>query len=204
MKRQPAQEVDLVHFSSIAWCSAVLCNPSYTIYHTESRTPQPDSNEDALFSTILNTPDTISHCLTLVKKSPTNPAGSGDDGVDLIPECRTLLQLGVKLNSHPRIAHGGAQALILDEAMAQLLSFQKDAIEAREGARPVTVTKWIRCEFVRPVATPGAAMVVARFKGVEGRRFEMEAELVDGEGNVLTRGEALFVRVREAAAAALM
>lgn len=185
------QEAALDFFKSIPWSASILTDPAYEVTNAESRLPKA-SGEDALFAEILQTSNTIPYCLFLFRKP--------ELGGGRIEQSLMLVQLERKVNGHPTTAHGGLQAFLLDEAMAKLISVNKD-LTSRPGdaERPVTVTKNLNVEFVKPATTPCALLAVAWFATApdgDSRRYVIAAELRDGQGKVLTKGESVFIKLR--------
>lgn len=178
---------DLTHFVAIPWCAALLNSPSTTILPLPipSRIPNP-STEAALFAQTLQTPDTISALLSFARDSPNTP----------IKEIHTLVTLGYLLNGYPNTTHGGIVATIIDEAMSFVLKRNKE-LGTLPGLGDL-VTADLRIKYLRPVKTPQTVVVEARLREIKGRKYMVEADLKDGGGVVLARGEALWIAVTTA------
>jgi acyl-coenzyme A thioesterase PaaI-like protein len=177
-------EPDLAHFNSIHWCSALLSNPAYKITPTCSRQPKP-STEDSLIAISLSSSSTIKNCLSLYK--PPAPSST------FIEEVITLLTLGDGMNGGVNMLHGGIVATLMDDVMGTLLTVNKD-----HGGLPLTqstVTASLTVKYLKGVKTPATVAVVARCKKREGRKFWLEAEVRDGKGAVLAKGEAVWIKL---------
>jgi thioesterase superfamily protein 4 len=118
--------------SSTAWCNALITSPDWTLTRTASRDPKP-TTEDSFFAETLATSRTIRGCVTLRPTKELDPQdGMGDMAYG---EVRTIVELGDGLNGHPRVAHGGFVATMLDEIMGVLLTLNIEAKgERRERA----------------------------------------------------------------------
>lgn len=58
-----------------------------------------------------------------------------------------------------------------------------------------SVTAKLDMKFLKPVETPGTVLLVAKCTRREGRRFWMEAWMEDAEGQILARGDAVWVNI---------
>ena len=95
------------------------------------------------------------------------------------------------MNGGVNILHGGIVSTLIDDAMGTLLTVNKDV-----GGLPLTqntVTASLTVKFLKSVRTPGTVAVVARYRKREGRKFWLDAEVKDGEGWVLAKGEAIWI-----------
>jgi acyl-coenzyme A thioesterase PaaI-like protein len=95
-------------------------------------------------------------------------------------------RLGTRFTGPPEHAHGGIVATILDEAMGKVNKLRSS----------VALTRAMTVEFLRPVPLHKPLLVEAREKRApRGRRHVNVAEIRNGKGEVLARGEATFVRI---------
>ncbi len=81
--------------------------------------------------------------------------------------------------------HGGIIALILDEAMGKLSRF--------EDVRAVTAE--LNVEYLKPIRVDQEIFVEAFQQERKGRQLYHQAEIRDGEGEVLARGRGRFVAI---------
>ncbi|TVY84826.1 Verlamelin biosynthesis protein B [Lachnellula suecica] len=179
------EEPDYLHFQSIPWCSPLLKDPAFVVTPTFSRQPKV-STEDSLIAETFQTSKTIPFCLSLYRA----PAS----GTTWISEVVTLMSLGTGLNGGPALLHGGVIATLMDDVIGTLLTVNKDA-----NAMPIsstTVTASLNVSYLRSVPTPGTVLVVARCREVNGRKYQMEAEVRDGKGTVLAKADSLWIGPR--------
>ncbi|HEV8523194.1 MAG TPA: PaaI family thioesterase [Terriglobales bacterium] len=85
----------------------------------------------------------------------------------------------------PKHAHGGIIATVLDEAMGKV----------NRKHHVVALTSEMKVHYLKPVPLSKPLMVEARERTVRGRRHVNVAEIRDERGEVLARGEAVFIAV---------
>ena len=93
--------------------------------------------------------------------------------------------LGNRYQGGGGFAHGGIIALLLDEAMGKVCRFR----EVR------AVTAELSVEYLKPVAIDKEIVVEGREKEMQGRNLFLTAEIRNGSGDVLARGNGRFVIV---------
>jgi uncharacterized protein (TIGR00369 family) len=93
--------------------------------------------------------------------------------------------LGNRYQGGGGFAHGGIIALLLDEAMGKVCRFR----EVR------AVTAELSVEYLKPVAVDKEIVVEGREKEMQGRNLFLTAEIRNGSGDVLARGNGRFVIV---------
>lgn len=133
--------------------------------------------------------------------------------MEYVPEVSTLCTLGNGMNGHPNTLHGGVVAALLDEGMGWLQSANNErkhlAAVAKGRAHgempPVGVPSYtaeLKIRYLRPVQTPGALIVTAKYVKREGRKEWINAEIkqregmtddYDGDEVVCATAEALFI-----------
>ncbi len=180
MPVQDQTDADYTFFQTIPWCNDILSDPEFTV-RARPREYNETTTEEALFNQTLNTSSTTQAFLSLLRRT------TQDSTVD---EVRTLLHLGSGLNSHPGLCHGGIIATVMDEIMGVLLAVNRNWVQS------ATATAYLNTRYLKPVRTPQAVLVTARFTRVEGRKYFLHAELVNGEEEVLAEAEALFVKLK--------
>ncbi|MCJ1449856.1 hypothetical protein MMC28_000184 [Mycoblastus sanguinarius] len=174
---------DKLFFDSIPWCSRLLSDPNYIVVPTRSR-QRKESTEDELFAKTFHTQDTIRAGLTLSKKP--------EAGTSWVNEVCMLLGLEKGVNGYSHVLHGGIVGTIIDETMGLLLVANKDVDASVRG-----VTAYLNVTYLKPIATPQTVLVVAKFREVKGRKYYVDAEVRDGQGAVLARGEALWIGIKK-------
>lgn len=92
-------------------------------------------------------------------------------------------RLGRRFTGPPGYCHGGIIATIMDEAMAKL-----NKLHDRPAA-----TSQIVVNYLRPVPLHKTLRVEAREISVRGRRRKRTAEILDGQGRVLTHARGVFI-----------
>lgn len=185
-----SENPDVKHFAAIPWCAAHLAEPNTVRETANSRFLKP-SGEDVVFATVLNTPDTITSFLALYKLPPPSPVGSAPTRVD---ELKFLITLGTAVGGYPGVCHGGIVATILDEIIGLVFPLNKS-----RGAIPETsyMTAYLNTTFMKPVRVPATYLCRATVDKVQGRKYFMTGTVEDGEGNVMARGDALYVELKE-------
>ncbi|KAK3358846.1 HotDog domain-containing protein [Lasiosphaeria hispida] len=183
--QEAATSPDVLHFKSIPWCAAHLTSsPAVVAARSFSRRPKPNYT-DALIAQTLNAPDAIPYYATFYT-APADPRA-------LVTEVGAFLTLGPLVNGWRGVCHGGIVMTILDEVMGQLATVNKE----REVMDDIPLmTAYLNTKFIKPVKTGTTIYVAAKFVKQEERKYWSEAEVQDENGNVLAKGEALFIMLR--------
>lgn len=79
--------------------------------------------------------------------------------------------------------------MLLDEIIGMACEFQKEG-------RVFTMTAYLNVRYKKPVRTPSVLLLRGWVERREGRKIFGRGTVEDGEGNVLSEGDALFVEVR--------
>ncbi|KAK1635208.1 thioesterase superfamily protein [Colletotrichum phormii] len=177
---------DVQHFLAIPWCAAHLNEPDTVRDTVPSRFPK-QNTEDQLFSTTLNTADTIAAFLTFYKRPSSSPP-------TLIRQLKALLTLRSGINGYPSVSHGGIVATILDETIGLVFSVNKSNGLIPDAAY---MTAYLNVTYVKPVRTPQTVLCVVEVTRVVGRKWWIDARIEDEGGEVLARAESLYVRLVE-------
>jgi uncharacterized protein (TIGR00369 family) len=85
----------------------------------------------------------------------------------------------------PNHAHGGIIATILDEAMGKVNKLRN----------VIALTKSMNIEYLRPVPLDTPLLAVGFEKNVSGREHHNGAEIRSRAGEVLARGEGVFIAI---------
>jgi acyl-coenzyme A thioesterase PaaI-like protein len=104
---------------------------------------------------------------------------SGDD-------MRGRVRFGAFYHGSNGAVHGGALALLFDEALGRL---------AHNGGRPPSRTAYLRTDFRSIARIETNLLVHAWVERHEGRKIVLRATLMDGEA-LVAEGEALFITLR--------
>ncbi|KAK4154221.1 HotDog domain-containing protein [Chaetomidium leptoderma] len=205
-KHQPP-EAAVAHYSSIDWTRKILDNEMYTPMPFFPRFFNGLTGENRFLATIVNTDATIPHVLALRLKDlqtpePHTPSASeletetvAGPASDRPFEVLCLMRLNPGLASHASVVHGGFQAVIFDEVMRLVVLLHYNNI-CRLGPKRKQVTAGMTISYARPVLCPSDVLAKGRLVRREGRKWFMEAEIVDSTGAVLTRADSVWVTAR--------
>jgi Thioesterase superfamily len=195
-----ASSASLAHFRSVPWAAKYLESSEYRLVPTSSRHLKP-TGEDAFFARTINTPTTIPHCLSFCRArlqlpqagSPFNRTSSASvqsssSTAPPVVDCVWLLHLAEPgINGHPKTAHGGVLASILDELTGSCaIAHQPDKTIPLYTARLETIYK-------APVFVPSNVICTSCVTRKEGRKYCVRAQILDEKGMVMTEGEALLI-----------
>jgi uncharacterized protein (TIGR00369 family) len=97
--------------------------------------------------------------------------------------CR--FRLGKRYTGPPGHAHGGIIATILDEAMGKVNKLR----------HVVALTSQITVNYLKPVPLNKPLRVESREVRVRGRRHTNMAEILNPKGEILARGQGLFIAI---------
>lgn len=180
-------EPEETHFNSIPWCSKILNDSEFIITATRSRQPKL-STEDILIFKTLNSNETVKSWISLYKR----PA-LGDTWIG---EVRVLVTLGTEMNGGPNMLHGGIAATLMDEVLSILMTVNNETHHAEEHPSSTSaVTARLDVRYLRPINTPGTFLIAAKCREKDKKKFNLEANIRNGEGNVLARADSVWVRV---------
>ena len=214
----------LTAFVAYPKCTSLLSNKAYIPVQTVHQYPSPDV-PSAFMSVTLRNSDCIRAVQSLYLPSSSTPPSPSSVSPSARPppsppipgplrlkdeasppkapsasaptldgSLHTLYSLGPGCSGHVGISHGGLVATLLDQQMASLLIADSAIVAPR--------TAYCHVQYVKPVRVPGAVRVVAWKKKREGRKWVVEAEIrdmngedgtEDGSGEVLARGETMFL-----------
>ena len=94
-------------------------------------------------------------------------------------------RLGKRYTGPPGHCHGGIIATILDEAMGKVNKLRN----------VVAMTAEIKVNYLKPVPLNKPLRVESREVRVKGRQHVNAAEILNQKGEVLARGEGLFIAI---------
>jgi len=97
--------------------------------------------------------------------------------------CR--FRLGKRYTGPPGHCHGGIIATLLDEAMGKINKLR----------HVVALTKLITVDYLKPVPLNKPLRVESREVKVHGREHTNMAEILNQKGEVLARGQGLFIAI---------
>jgi uncharacterized protein (TIGR00369 family) len=97
----------------------------------------------------------------------------------------TQVRLNKRYTGPPGYCHGGIIATMLDEAMAKL-----------NKLHGVTAVTWqITVDYLKPVPIGKTLRIEAHETGVHGRQRHRSASISNQKGDVLARGQGVFITV---------
>ncbi|EEQ91008.1 hypothetical protein RJZ56_005026 [Blastomyces dermatitidis] len=220
----PVSEDDINFFSGIPCAKPFLNNPS--TYRVIPFHPRFDKGEedttDRFFSNVINTPETVPRLVAVMRRPELNPVAAAllatpgapgkqrDEKLPTAPpttkqnslpaadpDFLLLLELGPSLSGFRDTVHGGVLATLLDETLSNCVeAFRQDMPVSGGEDRPRLYTAKLQVSFRAPVETPGVIIVKAWFKGVEGRKWFLEGQVVGEDGKVKVEAESLWVMER--------
>lgn len=176
---------EIAHFKSIPWCANHLSRGNLIITPVFSRKPKPNF-DDALFSTTLNTHDTIPAFICFYP--------GPEDRRAYLPQLQALVSLGNQIAGYGGVAHGGIVATVFDELLSLLAPAARweGWWRGEEGLVGV-VTAYLHTRYVRKVTVPGTYLVTVRLVRKEGRKVFVEGKMEDEKGVTVASAEALFI-----------
>lgn len=180
------------------WCQKILTDPSTAIIDRHSSgshaaQPETDNVMNAMFSrTLYNTEsDAIRAQVSFTRPFagvPPNPRKSSEteSATSILPEeyCY-LLSLGPGIDGLKGRAHGGFNALVLDNITGSLASMI--------GNSTAPATARLEIDYVGPIDTPGVVLARAWATERSGRKTWVNGVIEDSSGRVLARGRALYI-----------
>ena len=108
------------------------------------------------------------------------------------PVVRGAFRIPGRYQGSRKVLHGGIVALLLDEAMGKFNRVEEI----------IAPTAELSVEYLRPVPVGRKIVVEARRVRHEGRNYWRECIIQDGDGKLLARGKARFVKIGDHATGA--
>ncbi|KAK6382222.1 hypothetical protein LTS17_004109 [Exophiala oligosperma] len=190
-------------FSCLEWCKVLLSDPDIEnittptdVTHTPTDPKWTDEVSNSMFVETLYTPRAIRAQISFTRPRPksevdavgptvVDTVGASDDGA--VEYC-SLFSLGPGVDGKTGRAHGGLNALLLDQLTGGT------AAAVSKTTAPATATMTV--DYKNPISTPG--VVFGRAWAVErsGRKTWVKAVIEDGKGKVLAAAKALFIDPR--------
>jgi thioesterase superfamily protein 4 len=179
---EPPSEAIQAQFKSTPWAWKLFNDPTLHAMVNESRVIKATNNADTFVSKTLATYDTIRAWQSFYK-NVNSPEKS--------EEVWSLLSLGSGVNGHVDTSHGGFISLVHDESLGL----------AAESSRPedkTTMTAYLKIDYKKPMTTPNVVLCRAWLEKKEGKKLFVRGLIEDGQGNVLSISEAMFIIVERA------
>ncbi|KAE8314697.1 HotDog domain-containing protein [Aspergillus transmontanensis] len=182
---------DIEYFASLPFASPFLNSPLYepvpfiTRYDTKG-------TSNKFFSKVINTADTIPHLLALVRVRDSNPNQTTDQRDNARPDFVVFVSLGPDLCGFQDTVHGGVLAALLDEA----LGLCAEATEIVSKGHTRLYTAGLEIAYRSPVQVPSVAMIKTWVTKRQGRKWFLEAQVLDQEGAVKVEAKTLYISSR--------
>lgn len=155
-----------------------------------------ENTADTFFAKVINTADTVSRLLAMVRKTPPGQDEAKLQGADL-PYFITFVHMGSDVNGYRDVVHGGILASLFDETVG-LCAETYRAFVSKDRTRLYTAT--LDVSYRSPVATPGAVLIKTWVRQIEGRKWFLEAQLLDTDGLLKAEAKSLYIGARTHAA----
>ena len=169
----------------LPWVEAILASPSVTITEVPTSQPKPPPTaavSNAMFLQTLYHPTGIKFQLNFQRQT------SEPDSIRPTEYCY-LLSIGPGIDGKTGRAHGGFNALVLDQMLGSLASMV--------GGKGAPATATMTVDYVNPIDTPGVVLVRGWAIERSGRKTWVRGTVEGEGGKVFCRGKALFVDPRE-------
>lgn len=162
-----------------SWIQQLLSDPDlqWTV-----QVPRRDNTTNAMFEQTLSGPDKIKAHLSF------NRPTKEKEATQPFEEC-FLMSIGAGIDGKAGRAHGGFNALVLDQISGSCAHHaQPDPIP------PATAT--MTTDYKLPVNTPCVVLARSWMVKMEGRKMWINSVLEDSERKVLAKAKTLFIRAR--------
>ncbi|OQO03462.1 hypothetical protein B0A48_10126 [Cryoendolithus antarcticus] len=176
-------------FQRIPWTAKLLAQPDLVVRLPSSLVPK-QTNEDSLFATTLRTPLTLRDLVSTYKQPPSAEA--------IISDVTTFCTLGNGMDGHPGLLHGGIIGTLIDEAMGilQTANFEREyarrlALGETPSKNMGSFTAYLNVQYLKPVRTGMAVVIVAKHVKREGRKDWITAEVKQAQSDQASPEESL-------------
>ncbi|RMJ22924.1 Thioesterase superfamily [Aspergillus sp. HF37] len=199
----PVRQDDVDFFSSLP-----LAKPYINISSAYQPIPfmtryDKENTSDTFFSRVINTPDTIPRLLALMRRTALQQSNNRGESKNQQaqgpgqPYFVTFVHLGSGVNGYQDTVHGGVLASLFDETLGLCAeTFRQFA--SKDRARLYTAS--LTVSYRSPVTTPGVVLVKTWVQQVEGRKWFLEAQLLDADGMLKAEAKSLYIGIRTQAA----
>lgn len=197
----PILQEDVDFFASIPFARSYMGrSSSYQPVPFVTRYDKGDSS-DKFFSKSINSSDTIPRVLALMRKADPTQLSPTENG-STAPSCDSdephfvvFCRLESGINGYIDTAHGGVLAALFDETLGLCAeSYRVFVSEERE----LLYTASLEVSYRSPVPTPNVVVIKTWVRRKEGRKWFLEAELLDQNGSLKAEAKSLYIRQRSA------
>ncbi|PIG86240.1 hypothetical protein AARAC_004697 [Aspergillus arachidicola] len=185
--------------------------PSAAPYLSDASTLQPipfatrfvkKDNSDTFFSQTINTDDTISQALALIRKDILRidpKLGERELQSSSDPDVVLLVHLGSQLNGFQDTIHGGVLASLLDEAFSCCVESLSCCIDLKEqrAFNQRLYTASLNITYRQPVSSPGVYIVEARLGRRDGRKWFLDGRVLGEDGVARVEAKSLWIRAKD-------
>ncbi|KAJ5619134.1 hypothetical protein N7510_003118 [Penicillium lagena] len=187
----PIPQEDLTFFSALPSVQPYLSNTSH--YQVIPFITRYDRGQkyDQFFKKTINTHDTIPRVLTFMRKPDITP--NNEDLSE--PHFIVFAQLEPGINGWEETAHGGVLAALFDEALGLCAEgYRVFNNGSNETAQLYTAS--LEVTYRAPVLTPSVMQIQTWVRRREGRKWFLEAKMLDQGGAVKAEARSLYVSQR--------
>ncbi|KAE8383272.1 HotDog domain-containing protein [Aspergillus bertholletiae] len=191
---------DIEYFASLPFASPYLNSQLYEPVPFITRYDTKDTS-NKFFSKVINTANTIPHMLALVRVPDSKPSPTLDQRDDTSPtpsaklappDFVVFVSLGPDLCGFQDTVHGGVLAALLDEA----LGLCAEAKELVSNSHTRLYTAGLEISYRSPVHAPSVAMIKTWVTKRHGRKWFLEAQVLDQDGRVKAEAKTLYISSR--------
>jgi hypothetical protein len=188
----PIAQEDLAFFSALPSVQPYLSNTShYQVIPFISRHDR-GQNHDQFFKKTINTHDTVPRVLTFMRK-PDITSNNEDRSPE--PDFVVFAQLESGINGWEDTAHGGLLAALFDESLG-LCAEGYRVFNKSSNETGTLYTATLDVSYRAPVLTPSVMQIQTWVRRREGRKWFLEAKMLDQDGAVRAEAKSLYVSER--------
>lgn len=188
----PIAQEDLAFFSALPSVQPYLSNRShYQVIPFISRYDR-GQKHDQFFKKTINTHDTVPRVLTFIRKPDIT---SNNEDFSREPHFIVFAQLKSGINGWEDTAHGGVLAALFDEALG-LCAEGYRGFNKRSNETGPLYTASLEITYRAPVLTPSVMQIQTWVRRTEGRKWFLEAKMLDQGGAVRAEARSLCVSQR--------
>ncbi|KAJ5090477.1 hypothetical protein N7532_009161 [Penicillium argentinense] len=201
IKTLPVSQADVDFFTKMPFVHPYLnTSGPYQLVPFITRYDKGDLS-DMFFNKTINTYDTVPRVLAFMRKPDSLQSPVHDDeDIDPLqrlgePHFVAFCQLESGVNGYINTAHGGLLASLLDEILG--LCAETYRIFASDEQAPL-LTADLQVSYRSPVPTPSVIMIKSWMRRKEGRKWFLEARILDENGLLKAEAKSLYTRPRSA------
>jgi len=204
----PVSQEDMDFFASMPFARPYLDKSStYQPIPFVTRYDKGDSSNQ-FFNKTIKSEDTIPLVLAFIRKpgssqhdpptDDTNNAAGKDPLSQAAAESPffvTFCQLEPGVNGYLDTMHGGVLASLFDEALGLCAEAYRVIVSEDTG---ILLTVNLEVSYRSPVATPSAVVIQTWVRKIEGRKWFLEAKLLDQNGLLKAEAKSLYIKMKSA------